>query len=139
MSDDAGPQRFAPPATLYKVAAGFLAGAVVFAIATVLTYVTEPGHLHAATWLGFALGVVLVAVMAGFVAIQVRLRHERRRRSSTGLRLTLAGVAAVLGAGALSPSAHATFGGALLIAGLGICLGLGAVALHFARHPGEAA
>jgi drug/metabolite transporter (DMT)-like permease len=107
----------------------------VFLVAAVLTYGSEPGHQHSATWLGYALGVVLVAVLAGFVVIQVRLRRERRRRSARGTRLAVAGVVCIIAAGALSPSANATYGGALLVAGFGICLGLGLMALRFARRP----
>ena len=135
MSEDAGPPPFASPATLYKVATGLLLGAAVFLVAAVLTYGSEPGHQHGATWLGYALGVVLVAVLAGFVVIQVRLRRERRRRSARGTWLAVAGVVCIIAAGALSPSANATYGGALLVAGFGICLGLGLMALRFARRP----
>ncbi len=136
MAEDSGdPPGYPPPATLYKVVAGCAVAATVFLVAIVLTYASEAGHLHGATWLGFGLGVVLAAVLGGFAAIQVRLRRERRRRSTIGGWLAVAGVVCVLGAGALSSSANATYGGALLVAGLGLSLGIGAVALHVARRP----
>ena len=132
MTEDAGlPQ----PGTLFRLAAGFLLAAAVFAVAIVLDYTSQAGHLHGATWLGFLLGVVLAGVLAGFGYIQVRLRRERQRRGALGGWLAAAGVVAVAGAGTLSGSPNATFGGALLVAGLGICLGLGLTALHFARRP----
>lgn len=136
MAEDSGaPPGYPPPATLYKAAAGCAVAAAVFLVAIVLLYASEAGHLHGATWLGFALGLVLAAVLAGFAVIQIRLRRERRRRSAIGGWLTLAGVICVLGAGSVSSHANATYGGALLVAGLGICLGLGGAAFWFARHP----
>jgi drug/metabolite transporter (DMT)-like permease len=131
------PPGYPAPGTLHKAAVGLLFGAAVFLVATVLVYVSEAGHLHGASWLGFALGVVLVAVLAGFVLIQVRLRRERHRRSSRGAGLAVIGVVCLVAAGALSPAANATYGGALLVAGFGVCLVLGLTALHFARHPVE--
>jgi drug/metabolite transporter (DMT)-like permease len=138
MSEDSeAPPGYPAPATLYKGAVGLLLGAAVFLVAIVLAYTSEPRHLHGATWLGYALGVVLVAVLAGFVVIQVRLRHERRRRSAIGGWLALVGVVCILGAGSLSSHANATYGRALLVTGFGVCLGLGGTALYFARHPVE--
>ena len=138
MSEDfESPPGYPTSRTLYRAAAGLLLGAAGFLVATVLTYVSEAGHLHRASWLGFLLGGVLVAVLAGFVLIQVRLRHERQRRSAHGLWLALAGVGALVVAGVLSPAANTTYGGALLVGGLGVCLGLGVTALHLARHPAD--
>jgi drug/metabolite transporter (DMT)-like permease len=139
MSQDADePQSgYPPPATLYRIAVGLLLGAAVFLAAIVLVYASEPGHVHGATWLGSALGGVLVGVLAGFVLIQVRLRRERRRRSARGTWLAVAGVVCIVAAGALSPSANATYAGALLVAGFGVCLGLGVTALRFARRRGD--
>jgi len=134
MTEDSG---LPSPRTLYGAAAGLLPAAAVFAVAIVLDYTSQSARLHGATWLGFLLGLVLAGVLAGFGYIQVRLRRERQRRSAVGGWLAVAGVVAVLGAGALSGSPNATYGGALLVAGFGLCLGLGLLALHFARHPGD--